>query len=437
MRYKGRGMPTVAFILRRLFGAIPTLALVVALSFLLTRLAPGGPFDEEQALAPEIRANLEAAYGLDQPVHVQFGRYVRGLLHGDFGPSFKFRDFTVSELIAGGLPVSLTIGLRRDAAGARTRHSGGHLGGAQRGAERPTGSSWRSRSRASRSRCSSSRRCSRSCSASGSAGCRSRAGCRDVPTDLVLPVVSLALPVIAFVARLMRGSLLEVLRAPWIRAARARGLPERTVILRHALPAALLPVVSYVGPAAAAVLAGSLVVETLFGLPGMGRHLVQGALNRDYTLVMGMVIVYATLMIVLNLAADLAYAWLDPRIRRERRLVSGGLWREAIAQLREERLAMACAGAPCRAGAGRDRRTSAAATTARTKSTGRTWRCRRSRPPGTGSAPTASAATCWCARCTAFASRSRSRWRRRSSRSSSASPGARSRATSAGAPTPG
>ena len=110
MRYKGRGMPTVAFILRRLFGAIPTLALVVALSFLLTRLAPGGPFDEEQALAPEIRANLEAAYGLDQPIHVQFGRYVQGLLHGDFGPSFKFRDFTVGELIAGGLPVSLAIG---------------------------------------------------------------------------------------------------------------------------------------------------------------------------------------------------------------------------------------------------------------------------------------------------------------------------------------
>jgi oligopeptide transport system permease protein len=140
------------------------------------------------------------------------------------------------------------------------------------------------------------------------------------PSDLVLPVVSLALPVLAFVARLTRGSLLEVLRAPWIRAARARGLTERTIVLRHALPAALLPVVSYVGPVAAAVLAGSLVVETLFSLPGMGRHLVQGALNRDYTLVMGMVIVYATLMIVLNLAADLAYAWLDPRIGRERRL---------------------------------------------------------------------------------------------------------------------
>ena len=135
------------------------------------------------------------------------------------------------------------------------------------------------------------------------------------PADLILPVVTLALPVIAYLARLTRGSLLETLRATWIRAARARGLPERTVILRHALPAALLPVVSYFGPAAAAVLAGSLVVETLFGLPGMGRHLVQGALNRDYTLVMGMVIFYAALLVLLNLVVDLLYGWLDPRIR--------------------------------------------------------------------------------------------------------------------------
>jgi oligopeptide transport system permease protein len=319
MRYKCRGMHTVAFIVRRLLGAIPTLALVVALSFLLTRLAPGGPFDEEQALAPEIRANLEAAYGLDQPVHVQFARYVRGLLHGDFGPSFKFRDFTVSELIASGLRVSLALGsmamLLALALGI------------------PAGI-W-----AARSRGGAADRLVMALAVAGISipvfvvapvlalvfgvwlGWLPVAGwLPGRPADLVLPVVSLALPVLAFIARLMRGSLLEVLRAPWIRAARARGLPERSVILRHALPVALLPVVSYVGPSAAAVLAGSLVVETLFGLPGMGRHLVQGALNRDYTLVMGMVIVYASLMIVLNLAADLVYASLDPRIRRERRL---------------------------------------------------------------------------------------------------------------------
>jgi oligopeptide transport system permease protein len=308
----------IAFVLGRLAGAVPTLAVVIALSFLLTRLAPGGPFDEERPLPPEIRANLEAAYGLDQPVHVQFGRYVAGLLRGDFGPSFKFRDFTVSELIGDGLPVSLGLGLAALALALALGIPAGIWAALSRG-----------------------RATDRLVTAFAVAGMSIPvfvvapllmlvfgvwlrwlpvAGwLPGRPADLVLPVVTLALPVIAYLARLTRGSLLEVMRAPWIRAARARGLPRRAIVLRHALPAALLPVVSYLGPAAAAVLAGSLVVETLFGLPGMGRHLVQGALNRDYTLVMGMVIVYAALMIVLNLLADAAYAWLDPRIRRGRR----------------------------------------------------------------------------------------------------------------------
>jgi oligopeptide transport system permease protein len=317
MRYKGRGMSTLAFVCRRLLAAIPTLALIVALSFALTRIAPGGPFDEEQAIAPEIRANLEAAYGLDQPAWVQFGRYLRGLLHGDFGPSFKFRDFTVGELIASGLPVSLSLGLAAMLVAL--------------GLGIPAGA-WAALARGGAA--------DRAVMALAVAGISIPVfvvapllalvfgiWLRWLPVagwvpgrhaDAVLPVVALALPVVAYVARLTRGSLLEVLRAPWVRAARARGLPESRVILRHALPAALLPVVSYAGPAAAAVLAGSLVVETLFGLPGMGRHLVQGALNRDYTLVMGMVIVYAALMIALNLASDLAGAWLDPRLRRGR-----------------------------------------------------------------------------------------------------------------------
>lgn len=317
MRYKCRGMTTLAFVLRRLLGAIPTLVLVIALSFMLTRLAPGGPFDEEQALPPEIRANLEAAYGLDEPAVVQFGRYLRGLLHGDFGPSFKFRDFTVGELIADGLPVSLGLG-----AGAMLLALGFGI---------PVGVL------AALSRRGLADRFVMAFAVAGMSipvfvvaplltlvfalwlrWLPVAGWLPGRPSDTVLPIVALALPVIAFVARLTRGSLLEVLRAPWIRAARARGLAERAVILRHALPAALLPVVSYAGPAAAAVLAGSLVVETYFGLPGMGRHLVQGALNRDYTLVMGMVIVYAALMIAFNLLADLAYAALDPRIRRER-----------------------------------------------------------------------------------------------------------------------
>ncbi|MDP9198723.1 MAG: ABC transporter permease subunit [Pseudomonadota bacterium] len=308
-------MSSLAFGMRRLLGAIPTLAIIITLAFLLTRLAPGGPFDEEQALPPDIRANLEAAYGLDQPVAVQYGRYVAGLLRGDFGPSFKFRDFTVSELIGSGLPVSLTIGIAALLLAIALGVPAGVWAALARGR-------WPDRLLMSFAVAGISVPVFvvapflalvfgiwlRWLPVAGWAPGRL--------SDLILPVLTLALPVIAYLARLTRGSLLEVLRAPWVRAARARGLPERTVLLRHALPAALLPVVSYLGPATAAVLAGSLVVETIFGLPGMGRHLVQGALNRDYTLVMGMVIVYAALMIALNLVADLAYAWLDPRIRR-------------------------------------------------------------------------------------------------------------------------
>lgn len=304
----------ILYALKRLLGAIPTLALIIVLSFLLTRLAPGGPFDDEQAVPPEIRANLERAYGLDQPLAVQLGRYVSGLLRGDFGPSFKFKDFSVTELIAAGLPVSLQLGglslLVAILAGiplgtlAAMRHNRGadhvimavavvgiavpvfvvaplaalvfgvHLGWLPVAGWSP--GEWR---------------------------------------DMLLPTLTLALPVVAYVARLTRGSMLETLRSPFVRAARARGVPGGRVVWRHALPAALTPVVSYLGPAAAAVLTGSLVVETIFGLPGMGRHLVQGALNRDYTLVMGMVIVYGSFMIALNLLVDIAYAWLDPRIR--------------------------------------------------------------------------------------------------------------------------
>jgi oligopeptide transport system permease protein len=312
-------MSALALVLRRLLAAVPVLGLVIALSFLLMRLAPGGPFDEEQPLPPEVRANLEAAYGLDQPLVVQFGRYVTGLVRGDFGPSFKFRDFTVGELIAAGLPVSLALGAVAFGLALAVGIPAGVYAALARGGLPD-----------------------RMLMAFAAVGIA-------VPvfviapllalvfgiwlewlpvagwtpgrlSDRVLPVVALAFPVIAHLARLTRGSLLEVLRAPWIRAARARGLPERTVILRHALRAAMLPIATYAGPAAAAVLAGSLVVETLFGLPGMGRHLVQGALNRDYMLVMGMVIVYAALMIALNLLADLVVAWLDPRVRTERRL---------------------------------------------------------------------------------------------------------------------
>jgi len=302
------------FAVRRLLGAIPTLLVIITAAFFLMRAAPGGPFDEEQAIPPEIHANLEAAYGLDQPVLLQFRNYLAGLLRGDLGPSFKYRDFRVSELIVRGLPVTLTVGglalLLALAVGiplgmlAALRQNGmvdhAVMGLALVGIAVPSFvvapvlalvfgvrlqwlpvAGWETGSL----------------------------------QYLVLPVVTLALPFIAYLARLARGSLLEVLQSPFIRTARAKGLAPGYILRRHALKPTLLPVLSFLGPATAALLTGSLVVEQVFGLPGVGRYFVQGAINRDYTLVMGMVIFYAALILLLNLAVDMLYGWLDPRIR--------------------------------------------------------------------------------------------------------------------------
>lgn len=304
----------LSYALRRLLGAVPTLFVVITAAFFLMRLAPGGPFDQEQPLPPEIEANLEAAYGLDQPVLVQYGRYLRGLLHGDFGPSFKYRDFTVTELIRQGLPVSLTLGLCALLAAIAAGIPLGILAALRQNTLPDS--------------------LIMGVAVIGIAvpgfviapllalvfGVHLRwlpvAGWEPGSIrTLVLPVAALALPLVAYLARLTRASMLEVLTSSYVRAARARGLPEHAVVWRHALKSALVPVVSYLGPAAAAVLTGSLVIETIFSLPGMGRYLVQGGLNRDYTLVMGMVIVYASLTLTFNLVVDLLYAWLDPRVR--------------------------------------------------------------------------------------------------------------------------
>jgi oligopeptide transport system permease protein len=304
----------LAYALRRIALTVPTLLVIVTLSFIVIRLAPGGPFDEEQALPPEIKANLEASYGLDQPLTTQYWRYLRGLAHGNFGPSFKFKDFSVGELIAQGLPVSLTLGLAAVLlamllgipAGvlAATRQNGpldhGLRGIAVLGIAMPSfvtgplfalvfGLYWEWLP-----------------VAGWDAG---------KPSYLVLPVITLALPLMAYIVRLTRASFLEVLRAPYIRTARAKGIGARRVIWRHALRPGLMPVVSYLGPAITFVITGSLVVETVFGLPGTGRYLVQAAINRDYTLVMGMIVVYGAITLLCNLIADLAYGWLDPRVR--------------------------------------------------------------------------------------------------------------------------
>jgi len=304
------------YAIRRLAGALPTLLVIVTAAFFLMRLAPGGPFDDEQTLAPEIAANLEAAYGLDQPIMVQYRNYLGGLLRGDLGPSFRYKDFEVSELIARGLPITAGLGAAAlllaviagvplgMLAGRRRNRASDHvvMGVALAGIAVPNFvvapllalvfgvllgwlpvSGWES------------------------------GNLRYV----ILPVITLALPLIAYIARLTRGSLLEVLQSPHIRTARAKGLTESRILWRHAFKPTILPVVSFLGPAAAALLTGSLVVEQIFGLPGVGRYFVQGAVNRDYTLVMGMVVFYAVLIVLLNLLADLAYGWLDPRIGHE------------------------------------------------------------------------------------------------------------------------
>jgi len=304
----------LSYTLRRIAGLIPTLLVIITVSFCVVRLAPGGPFDQEQALPPAVRANLERLYGLDQPLTLQYVNYLRGLLRGDFGPSLRQRDFTVSELIAQGLPLSATLGL---AAILLAVLSGIPAGIAA--------ALWRNRG---------ADYCITTLAALGLAlpsfvtgplfalvfGLYLRwlpvAGWQHgAPRYLVLPVLTLALPVAAYVARLTRASLLEVLSAHYVRSARARGLGTPRVLWRHALRPALMPVVSYLGPAVAFVMTGSLVIETVFGLPGTGRYLVEGAIDRDYPLVMGMIVVYGALTLFLNLIADLIYGWLDPGVR--------------------------------------------------------------------------------------------------------------------------
>ena len=304
------------YALRRIAGVIPTLLVIITVSFCVVRLAPGGPFEQEQTLPPAVRENLERLYGLDQPLTVQYAHYLRGLLRGDFGPSLRQRDFTVSELIAQGLPLSATLGLAAILLAVLTGIPAGIAAAV-----------WRNRG---------ADYCITTLAALSLAlpsfvtgplfalvfGLYLRwlpvAGWQHgAPRYLVLPVLTLALPVAAYVARLTRASLLEVLGAHYVRSARARGLGAARVLWRHALRPALMPVVSYLGPAVAFVMTGSLVIETVFGLPGTGRYLVASAIDRDYPLVMGMIVVYGALTLFLNLIADLIYGWLDPGVRHE------------------------------------------------------------------------------------------------------------------------
>jgi len=301
------------YFLMRLGSAIPTLFIIVTLAFFLIHAAPGGPFDQEQTPPPEIMANLQNAYGLDQSMMSQYGHYLGALLHGDFGPSFKYKDFSVTELIGQGFPVTLELG----AAALTLALALGIPAGIIAALHQNSALDY----------------AAMSLSVAGIAipafvvlpflGLLFGIHLHWLPVagweprslrHLVLPVLALALPPLSIIARLVRASMLDVLGSHFIRTAFAKGLPLHTVIMRHALRPALLPVAGYLAPAVASIMTGSLVVESIAGLPGIGRYLVQGALNRDYTLVMGMVILYSTLLIVMGLLVDLLYAWLDPRV---------------------------------------------------------------------------------------------------------------------------
>ncbi|MEZ5451436.1 MAG: oligopeptide ABC transporter permease OppB [Thiothrix sp.] len=303
------------YIFKRLAGALPTLLVIVTLAFFLVRLAPGGPFDRERPVPPEIQANLDRAYHLDKPLPVQYGYYLLNVARGDFGPSFKYKDHSVSELIAEGFPVSMQLGLSAMLLALLVGIPAGMLAALKQ--NQPL---------------------DHAVMALAMTGITIPnfvmapllalvfgvflhwlpvAGWNQGWKSAVLPVIALALPQIAYAARMMRASMLETLGSPHIRTAFAKGLPLRLILRRHVLKGALLPVISWLGPATAAIITGSVVIEQIFGIPGIGRHFVQGALNRDYTLVMGVVVFYGALIIAMNLLVDVVYGLIDPRVRYE------------------------------------------------------------------------------------------------------------------------
>jgi len=306
----------LAFAVRRLLSAIPTLFIIITIAFFMMRLAPGGPFDREKQLPPEIEANILRAYNLDKPIYEQYFDYLKNIAHGDFGPSYKYLDFTVTDLIMTGFPVSLRLGLYAIVVAILFGVTAGTIAALKQNTTfdyvvmgfAMTGIAIPNFVMAPLLALIFGVYLS----------LLPVAGWGDGKLQYqILPVITLALPQIAYIARLTRGSMVEVMNSNFIRTARAKGLAEKIVVVRHALRGGLLPVVSYLGPATAAIITGSVVIESIFDVPGIGRYFVNGALNRDYPVVMGVVIFYAVLIILLNLFVDLIYGFLDPRVKVE------------------------------------------------------------------------------------------------------------------------
>ena len=301
------------FVLRRLLVAIPTLLVIVTVAFFMMRLSPGSPFVSGARMSPQILKNVEAKFGFDKPLYVQYFNYVGGVLHGDFGPSLKYKTKTVADFIKEGFPTSLRIGVS-------ALLLGGILGtglGIMAAIRQNKPGDYAAMTVAVLGVCVPSFVTAPLLVLvfGSKLGWLPTGGLAGGLKSYILPVTVLALPQIAIISRLVRAGMIEALHSNYVRTARAKGMPERVVVLNHALRAAVLPLVSYLGPACAGLVTGSLVVEKIFSVPGLGRSFITGALQRDYTLVMGVVILYATLIILLNLVADILVALLDPRVR--------------------------------------------------------------------------------------------------------------------------
>ena len=303
------------YIIRRFIGLFPTLLIIITISFFIIRIAPGGPFDAEKTLPKQIMENIEKKYHLDEPLIKQYARYMISVMRGDLGPSYRYKDQDVNYYIGKSLPNSLILGSIAMTLSLFLGITAGMISAlkqntwvdylvmsiavigitiplfvigpvlvyifAMKLGWLPT-SGW----------------------ITGRFGW----------VTLIMPVITLSADKFAYIARLSRASILEILRSDYIRTAKAKGLKTSTILVKHVLKGGLLPVVSYLGPAFSSVLTGSIVVETVFRVPGMGKFFVQSALNRDYTLILGTVIVYSVILIIMNFVVDIVYAYLDPRI---------------------------------------------------------------------------------------------------------------------------
>ena len=303
----------ISLILRRLATAIPVLLVVITLTFFMVHSAPGGPFDEEKAVSPEVLIKLNERYNLDEPLMVQYFDYLGNVLQGDFGPSFRYPSRSVTELISIGLPITFELALYAILFALML----GIVAGVISSLRPNTAYDYIPMTVAMAGICIPSIILGPSLTLIFGIWLNwlPVTGWGDIPGDKILPTITLGTAYAAYCARLTRGGMLEILNQDFIRTARAKGLSEFRVVVVHALRGGLTPVIAFLGPAMAGLLAGSFVVETIFGIPGLGRFYVEAAFNRDYTMILGTSIFFSCLIISFNLLSDLVAASLNPRLR--------------------------------------------------------------------------------------------------------------------------